>query len=150
MWAESGMETKTDMVVKSSALAASEAVRDSTLCNGIQTERQAIGTAGELYVTREIISMWLASGFSHKYNEMQNNCLAFSASLDEATEGKSRCPALNRHVILDIFTGGRQGSSSIVLSLLFVLIYFLKTCPLPTCYCWGDRLHNSKLSWEKT
>lgn len=146
MWAESGMETKTDMVVKSSALAASEAVRDSALCNGIQTERQAIGTAGELYVTREIISMWLASGFSHKYNEMQNNCLAFSASLDEATEGKSRCPALNRHVILDIFTGGRQGSSSIVLSLLFVLIYFLKTCPLPTCYCWGDRLHNSKLS----
>jgi len=70
MWAESGTETKTDMVGKSSALAASEAVRDGTLCNGIQTEWQAIGTTGELYVTRELISVWLASGFSHKYNEM--------------------------------------------------------------------------------
>lgn len=90
--------------------------------------------------------MWLASWLSNAYNEMGNNCVLFSLSLTEVTEGKSLLPTLNRHVILDIFTGGRQGSNSIVLSFLFVLIYFLKTCPLLTCYCWGDRLNSSKLS----
>jgi len=55
MWAGAGMETKgvlkTGSVVgKHSALAECMAVQENTLCNGIQTTRQAVGTAGEHFM----------------------------------------------------------------------------------------------------
>lgn len=93
--------------------------------------------------------MWLASWLSDTYNELGNNCILFSLSLAEVAEGKSLLPTLNRHVILDIFAGGRQGSSSIVLSFLVVLIYFFKNMPFAHLLLLGGQTKQFKAFLRK-
>lgn len=94
--------------------------------------------------------MWLASWLSDTYNDLGNNCILFSLSLPEVAEGKSLLPTLNRRVILDIVTGGRQGSSSIVLSFFGCFNLFLKSMAFAhLLLLGGGRQNNSKLSKEK-